>query len=162
MDGSEALAGLLLFLTGGRELDPSHQEELAIRLLKALRDGTSLDDAFGLAGSGKINFQKHILTARRDRHLWLALHYIDLDEKKPWPRCIKLSKEIKKFPIAWRRTKHLENPPESWPAWKQELWDAASTGLPLPTSPRAIMNLLNCKGGYSFQKLSKILASYYL
>lgn len=161
MDGSEALAGLILSLTVGRELDPSHQEELAIRLLKVLRDGTSLDDAFGLKGPGRRNLKKQVLVVRRNHHLKLALAMIE-PELEPWPRCKRLAKEIRRFAPAWKRTKHLPAAPDGWPPWKQEIWSAKNAGMPLPSSPDSLFRLLARTPPYSCKWEALIMASAYL
>lgn len=163
MDGVKLLADLLAHLEDGKPL----AEDSAKAAIKAIRhaaySGDSIDTAFGLRRSGHFNsLQARIAKVRRDEFLCEAIRAIGDAECSQWECCKRLAPKLNIFSsgLDWRTTRRANAPPEDWPRWKRYLWWAKSTDMALPTSARALLDIVRESTGCNPHKEgARMLAS---
>jgi hypothetical protein len=138
----------------GEPLAPMAREWLVRGLLAAARTDARLDEALGLTGGGRRTFRQRLLQRLRDEHLARAVRAVAADEQLPlWPRCQRLAPEIRRFlAIAWPRARRLDAAPGDWPAYRRALFDAAGTGLALPTSAGGLRDACQRVAPYSLTR----------
>lgn len=151
----------------GGEPDPLVREWLFEGILGSLRDEVPLDQALGLAGTGRRSARARLLASLRDVHLARAVDAMDLDgSSAPWDRCKRLAPLVREFEArTWRTYSYLERPPEDWPRWRRELFHAKLTGCALPQSTRGlhrVWGVVTRNPGFSCQQVdgSMALASF--
>ena len=128
-------------------------------ILSAIRRDESLDQALGLAGTGKTRLQAQLLMLQRDERLCEALQLVALDESvSTWQRGQRLAPELRRV---MRETKRMSAPPEFWPAYKRALWHAARTDMKLPETASGLHKIVPRNGAFSGKKSGgKLLANY--
>lgn len=130
----------------------------------SVRRGDSLDETLGLAAAGKRSLQRRLLTLQRDQYLCAALAAVCIDENlSGWQRCKRLAPLIMKFDaLDWKRARRALHPPSDWPSWKQALFRAAQTDIPLPTTPERLYQIMKSAPQDSFSRKGAMLLTRYL
>ncbi len=160
---ADMLGDLLDALIEVRPVAPTTREWIVIGILRAIRRDESLDQALGLAGTGKTRLQAQLLMLQRDEHLCEALQLVALDEcVSTWQRCQRLAPELRRFMReTWPMTKRMSAPPESWPAYKRAIWHAARTDMKLPETASGLHKIVPRNDAFSGKKTGgKLLANY--
>lgn len=160
---ADMLGDLLDALIEVRPVAATTREWIVTGILSAIRRDESLDQALGLAGTGKTRLQAQLLMLQRDERLCEALQLVALDESvSTWQRCQRLAPELRRFMReAWPKTKRMSAPPEFWPAYKRALWHAARTDMKLPETASGLHKIVPRNGAFSGKKSGgKLLANY--
>lgn len=160
---ADMLGDLLAALIEVRPVAATTREWIVIGILRAIRRDESLDQALGLAGTGKTRLQAQLLMLQRDEHLCEALQLVALDEcVSTWQRCQRLAPELRRFMReTWPMTKRMSAPPESWPAYKRAIWHAARTDMKLPETASGLHKIVPRNDAFSGKKTGgKLLANY--
>lgn len=129
----------------------------------AVRQADPLDAALGIAVSGRHSLRRHLQMLARNEYLLEALRTVAIDEEATdWARCVRLAALIQPFvSTAWPRVRNISEPPTDWPAWKRAAFKAARTGATLPTSARALLDVVRTGGGCSpHKRAAKVLAQF--
>jgi len=157
------LGDLLGAMIEVRPVAVTTREWITVGILNAIRRDEPLDQALGLAGTGKTRLQAQLLMLQRDEHLCAALQLVALDESvSTWQRCQRLAPELRRFMCdTWPKTKRLSAPPDSWPAYKRQLWHAACTDTKPPESASGLFKIASRNGPFSGKKTGgRLLANY--
>lgn len=164
LDGADVIGNLLAHLVESHPIDPLTSEAIVIAILRAVRRGESLYEAFGLSAAGRRSLQRRLLTLQRDRHLIEAVSACALDESlSTWMRCKRLAPLIRQFVRAeWPRVRRLAQPLSDWPEWKHALFLAARSDIPLPQTPERLYQITKAMTPDSFQRKGAMLLSCYL
>lgn len=160
---ADKLGALLAALIDDRPVDAVTREWAVRGILSAVRRDESLDQALGLAGTGKTRLQEQLLMFQRDQHLFAALGAVALDDSvSAWQRCQRLAVEIDRFMRGtWPRSKRLAAPPAHWPEYTCHLWRAARTDTRLPATASGLYGILSRNGGFLEKGTgAKLLANY--
>lgn len=160
---ADMLGDLLAAVIEDRPVAATTREWIVTGILSAIRRDEPLDQALGLAGTGKTRLQAQLLMLQRDEHLCAALQLVALDESvSTWQRCQRLAPELRRFMCdTWPKTKRLSAPPDSWPAYKRALWHAACTDTKPPESASGLFKIASRNGAFSGKKTGgRLLANY--
>jgi hypothetical protein len=144
-------AALIADLMRGREVGKSARMWLLLGLLGyAGKPGARLDDCLGLAAPGRRHLNSVLQQLQRNKHLAQAVETISLDsDLSTWRRCERLALQVVNLVEVWNQHyRHVAQPTETWPAWKQHLFLAWRTGRKLPTSTKGLYEALT-KSGHS-------------
>lgn len=128
----------------------------------AVRRSEPLDVALGLAAAGEPSLQRYLLMLLRNEYLREALAAVAVDEGADnWTRCRRLSVLIRAFEATtWPHARHLIDAPADWPDWRRAVFKAAQTDMRLPTTPRALWDVLKKAPPYPLQRRpAKVLAN---
>lgn len=146
------LANLLAFAIDGNGLDDATREWLRFGILGMIQRGGSLDRHLGLkARTGRLaRFEDQLWSFKRALHLSDAMDCMALNQDVgSWEKAKRLVPEIERFTRTWSITRHECEPDPSWPAVRQHLWLAASTGQDLPTTAQGIYKAIDRTGLFS-------------
>lgn len=124
---SELASRALIDLFDGNDLDSCTREWLAIGLVQYLRgQASSMDEALGLGRAGQRSWPRRSAMAARDRRLALAHEAVSVDTKvSPWERSKRLAEQARKLVPVWHaQFRQVHRPPNTWEAWKRELFAA--------------------------------------
>lgn len=118
-----------------------------VAALARIERGGDATDALGLrCGAGQESPARTL--ARETRNAWLATAAAATVGRSPWARAQSLAVAVHRFDsVTWPRwRRHAEAPSDATPR-QRALFHAAriaeGAGLPLPTSPRALLRLMD-------------------
>lgn len=163
-DPASLIGDLFAHLAIGNVLPAESRELLVIAILRAIREGESIDAAIGLSAAGVRTLRTQLLMLKRDRALLTALGAVALDQEvSNWERCRRLAPLLRRFvAVARPMAGRMSAPPVDWPEWKKAAFAAMTTGLDLPTSARGLDNVVKRMRGYSLRETGANLLARYL
>lgn len=161
----EHLAELFLAVAWGKAVPPNDLTRFwfAKGVMRAVRDGGSLDEALGLTGAGRRELRTRLLLVRRDQLIADAAAAVALDDAlAEWPRCLRLADEVGRLQRAWPRVRMLADPPTDWPESRQLLFRAAKVGRDLPQTAHGLRGALARNRAYSHNAAATMMLADYL
>lgn len=151
-DPADNLAELFSAVQQGRRPHMLAARWFTMGVLRAIREGDSLDGALGLKAAGVPSLKRRFLTMRRDGHLCAALRAVALEDGlSDWARCQRLAGLLPGFARAWVHAQRMPEPPADWPTWKCEVFRAAQCGIGWPQSAGGLHALLQRTPPYSLK-----------
>lgn len=165
VDSVECLAELFMAVSWGRAVPPNDPTRFwfAKGVMRAVRQGGSLDEALGLTGAGRRELRTRLLQVRRDQLIADAAAAVALDDGlTEWPRCLRLAEEVARLQRAWPRVHALADPPSEWPACRQLLFRAAKVCKKLPQTAHGLRRALARNGAYSRNAAATMMLTDYL
>lgn len=164
-DPVERLAELFLAVAWGKAVPPTDPTRFwfARGVMRAVREGGSLDEALGLTGAGRRELRTRLQQVRRDQLIAEAAAAVALDDALgEWPRCLRLADEVLRLQRAWPRVAAQAEAPSEWPACRRLLFSAAKVGRDLPQTAHGLRRALARNRAYSRNAAATMMLVDYL